>query len=576
MPEADRKLRVFLCHSSNDKPTVLELYHRLEAEGWIDAWLDSEKLYPGQDWNFEIEKAVEESDVILACLTKGSVNKEGYVQRELRIVLDLADYKPEGTLFVIPVRLEECEPPRRLRTWQYADYFPEEKRDTAYQRLLTSLKMRAKKLVISTVTAKEEKARLATLEKERLEVEEKKHKEPEEQERKEKEARERKAEIERVRKAADEQAKQKKARERITPESKTPQAEKTVDQHVIEYGIEPPVKPGDSFRPDKRPPYALYLGGAGILIMLIFLIFGANYLIRNVFAKETPAPTEVTSLFTATSTPTHSLPNETSVPPTPTLGIGSTMISAKDGMVLVYVPAGNFSMGSNTGDIDESPLHTVYLDAFWTDQTEVTNKMYRKCVDVGVCMPPSPTEWTNSHFRNDYYSDYPVVYVSWENANSYCSWVERRLPTEAEWEKVASWNEKTKEKYDFPWGNKFDCARGNFDDETQMNSTVVTGGENCDGYSQISLAGSFLSGASQYGSLDLAGNVWEWVLDWYEIDYFSRTISSNPQGPETGKYKVLRGGSWRDLEFESRSTNRARNIPELTSNNIGFRCAVSP
>lgn len=152
MTEATPKLRVFLCHSSNDKLIVRDLYRRLDAEGWIDAWLDEVKLYPGQDWNFEIEKAVEAADVILVCLTNNSVNKEGYIQRELRIVLDLADYKPEGTLFIIPVRLEECEPPRRLRTWHYADYFPEEERNRSYKRLLDSLRMRAKRLGISPLS----------------------------------------------------------------------------------------------------------------------------------------------------------------------------------------------------------------------------------------------------------------------------------------------------------------------------------------------------------------------------------------------------------------------------------------
>src|SRR3989337_1548094 len=142
MPEATRPLRVFLCHAREDKPIVRELYRQLDSEGWIDAWLDVEKLYPGQDWNLEIEQAVEAADVIIVCLSNHSVSKEGYVQREIRMVLDLADYKPEGTLFIIPVRLEECEPPRRLRRWQYADYFPQNDRDWAYGRLLISLRSR--------------------------------------------------------------------------------------------------------------------------------------------------------------------------------------------------------------------------------------------------------------------------------------------------------------------------------------------------------------------------------------------------------------------------------------------------
>lgn len=137
-----RKLRVFLCHSSQDKPVVRELYQRLLAEGWIDPWLDEEKLLPGQDWDMEIEKAVEAADVVLVCVSSKSVTKEGYIQRELKFALDIALEKPEGTIFIIPLRLDDCELPRRLRSWQYVDYFPTDKRKVSYQRLLRSLQVR--------------------------------------------------------------------------------------------------------------------------------------------------------------------------------------------------------------------------------------------------------------------------------------------------------------------------------------------------------------------------------------------------------------------------------------------------
>ena len=137
----NRKLRVFLCHASQDKPVVRELYQRLLAEGWMDPWLDQEKLLPGQDWDLEIEKAVESADAVIVCLSSRSVSKEGYIQKELRFVLDIALEKPDGTIFVIPLRLDECEVPRRLRSWQYADYFPEI-RDSAYGRLIASLRER--------------------------------------------------------------------------------------------------------------------------------------------------------------------------------------------------------------------------------------------------------------------------------------------------------------------------------------------------------------------------------------------------------------------------------------------------
>lgn len=141
----NRPLRVFLCHSKNDAKIVRDLYEKLRAEPWIQPWLDEEELFPGMDWNLEIEKAIEATDVILVCLSNNSITKEGYVQREIRIALDYADYKPEGTLFIIPIRLEECAPPKRLARWQYADYF-EGQRERAFQRLLVSLKRRAESL----------------------------------------------------------------------------------------------------------------------------------------------------------------------------------------------------------------------------------------------------------------------------------------------------------------------------------------------------------------------------------------------------------------------------------------------
>jgi hypothetical protein len=137
-----RKLRVFLCHASQDKPVVRGLYRRLLEEPWIDPWLDEERLLPGQDWNLEIEKAVEASDAVIVCVSSVSVAKEGYVQRELRRVLDLALEKLEGATFVIPLRLDECPLPRQLRDRQFLDYFPESRRAPAFERLKLSLQLR--------------------------------------------------------------------------------------------------------------------------------------------------------------------------------------------------------------------------------------------------------------------------------------------------------------------------------------------------------------------------------------------------------------------------------------------------
>lgn len=140
MPSS-RPLKIFLCHSSGDKPQVEKLYNYLLQQG-TDPWLDSEKLLPGQDWNFEINKALDDSDVILLCLSKKSVDKEGYVQKEIRIALDRALEMPEGRIFLIPGRLEECDLPRRLQSYQWVDLFTQSGMD----KLTQALNLRAKQV----------------------------------------------------------------------------------------------------------------------------------------------------------------------------------------------------------------------------------------------------------------------------------------------------------------------------------------------------------------------------------------------------------------------------------------------
>jgi CheY-like chemotaxis protein len=144
-PETTRPLRVFLCHSSSDKPAVRNLYHQLNSAD-VDPWLDEEKLLPGQDWDFEIKKAIRESDVVIVCLSRSSVNKEGYVQKEVVRALDIADEKPEGTIFIIPLKLEECEIPQRLNRWHCVNFFD----DRDYEKLKRALDTRASELGLTS------------------------------------------------------------------------------------------------------------------------------------------------------------------------------------------------------------------------------------------------------------------------------------------------------------------------------------------------------------------------------------------------------------------------------------------
>ena len=254
----------------------------------------------------------------------------------------------------------------------------------------------------------------------------------------------------------------------------------------------------------------------------------------------------------------------------PTLGIGSVAVASVDGMEMAYVPAGDFLMGSVTseGSSDEHPQHSVYLDAFWIDRTEVTNAMYRKCMDAGVCSNPYnyASETRGSYFGNSDFDDYPVIDVDWNQANQYCQWAGRQLPTEAQWEKAAR---GTDERV-YPWGNNpVDPGYANYDQSVGDTSRV----------------GSYSAGASPYGVYDMTGNVLEWLHDWYDPGYYS--ISSlNPQGPDSGSYRMLRGGSWMSSSsaisvsgYSSQNTARLayRFVadPSYYGNSVGFRCVLN-
>jgi eukaryotic-like serine/threonine-protein kinase len=254
----------------------------------------------------------------------------------------------------------------------------------------------------------------------------------------------------------------------------------------------------------------------------------------------------------------------TTVPATvvPALRIGSTWTRPADGMVMVYVPEGKFLMGSTDSDLmahpGEKPQHSVSLDAYWIDQTDVTNAMYAVCVKAGACQPPtqSRSNTHNSYYNNPQYDNYPVVNINWMDANAYCTWAGARLPTEAEWEKAA----RGTDGRIYPWGNQSpDKSLLNYNGSVGDNTAV----------------GNYPSGASPYGVLDMGGNVWQWVKDWYDANYYASSPSSNPQGPSSGTYRVLRGGSWSLPADGVRSAIRNRSTPTDDDLNVGFRCSRS-
>ena len=263
--------------------------------------------------------------------------------------------------------------------------------------------------------------------------------------------------------------------------------------------------------------------------------------------------------------------------PTPTpvaTTIPAPTTSNKDGMTLLFVPAGKFIMGSQA-NADEQPVHALYLSDFWIDKTEVTNSQYSMCVSSGKCKEPSQynSETRNSYYGNSQFDSYPVIYVSWEDAKGYCEWAGRDLPTEAQWEKAASWNYLTQESYVYPWGNIFNGSFVNFCD---FNCTISHADNNSnDGHADTAPVMSYPNGISPYGAYDMAGNVWEWVNDWYNDAYYYYSSQSDPMGPDSGTYRVLRGDSWWGFAHGVRSADRNPFLPSKSANNIGFRCARS-
>ena len=285
--------------------------------------------------------------------------------------------------------------------------------------------------------------------------------------------------------------------------------------------------------------------------------------------SNTPIPS-----YTPTSTYTP-IPSYTPTPtytPQPVLGIGSTWPRPTDGMVMMYVPAGPFTMGSDSASVDQAfaecqknygnsckkswytaqePAHRVVLDAYWIDQTDVTNGEYAKCVAAGKCtLPPNRSSATHpDYYGNSQFDNYPVTSVHWDQAQAYCSWAGAHLPSEAEWEKAARGvNGRT-----YPWGDTLDKTYANY---SGTDTTAVC---------------SYPQGNSPYGVCDMAGNVWQWVADTF-VAYPGNTDSNSDYGT---KYRVLRGGSWNISSVDWSSVNRNYGLGSYDTYDVtGFRCAL--
>lgn len=269
----------------------------------------------------------------------------------------------------------------------------------------------------------------------------------------------------------------------------------------------------------------------------------------------TSTPEVITVVVTATDVPVTETPTQD-----PNLALAPVTLGGPqngetikwiDGSALVYIPAGNFTMGDNGYD---SPMHSVSLDAYWIQQTKVTNRMYDQCVKAGVCSAPNQ-ELGGPVFTNPGYASHPVVGVTWDQAQAYCGWIQGNLPTEAQWEKAA----RGVNGNPYPWGNSEPtCGLLNF--------------ANC--YGRTTNVDTYGDGKSPFGLYDMAGNVFEWVFDLYDANYYSQSPSENPTGPQTGKYRGVRGSSFETIDLQIASAIRRYNEQTDSGRDIGFRCVV--
>jgi formylglycine-generating enzyme required for sulfatase activity/tRNA A-37 threonylcarbamoyl transferase component Bud32 len=287
---------------------------------------------------------------------------------------------------------------------------------------------------------------------------------------------------------------------------------------------------------------AWYFDPSGLLVSRRFLDYPDYTNILNGFrCASSTVPKEILSAESE-RTPTSSPQDDM-----------NTRIRERDNMEMALIPAGEFEMGNEIVD-GEGPVHTVYLDAYWIDKYEVTNTQYSLCVQSGECGPPNSND-----FGNIIYDKHPVVSVNLYDVQAYCEWSGGRLPTEAEWEKAARGG---LEGQLYPWGNQDPtCTFG-----------AENGAQHRDCGGQTVEVGSFAPNG--YGLFDMAGNVWEWVSDWYHWEYYLVSPAENPRGPSSGAIHVLRGGSWHDSQDYLRVARRYVYMTLNPNPYLGFRCVI--
>ena len=536
-PRLGRDLRqVFISHAHQDANFAHRLAKDLQGRGW-QVWIAPDSIRPGEKWGEAIDRGLGESGIFIAVLSPAAVQSR-WVKNETYVAIEL---ESKGHLRFVPLDVEHCDVPGLWSVYQrvsflggYADGLKALLADLEQTGRLPSEKLAASPEPPQAAGAANAFGKI-------------------------------------------DQQISGLARVQAT-EGRTPSQGPTVlSAYLLRM---------------KRNPLPFLLGGAGVVALAVVLVIMA---VSSGKGQATPTPLAVLRPTLTPATTFSLLAQPTNVPasatpmarPAATPSIGSTLISEKDGMVMVYVPAGEFLMGSADSDAqaqgDEKPQHQVYLDAFWIDKTEATNAMFAHFVaatgyktdaeKIGQGWTLTGSQWGNvkgADWQHPHGPDtnisgldnHPAEMVSWNDAQAYCQWAGRRLPTEAQWEKAARGTDGRV----YPWGNQ----------TATCDYAVMSEEKHGCGQEAAGPVGSRPKGASLYGALDMAGNVEEWVADWYDTGYYASLPSTNPQGPSSGQERIVRGGAWSSDLTDVRVARLDRATPESRVLGFGFRCAVMP
>ena len=320
------------------------------------------------------------------------------------------------------------------------------------------------------------------------------------------------------------------------------------------------------------------MGLLGVLLVVVLLGLAITFLGPSPLlggeeddtAATATTQAQVIAALTSVAPTVTPTPQATPLPsPTPEPVLSET------GSRMLYMPGGLFRLGNEEGNDDEQPSLMVSLDPYYIDETEVTNGAYTQCVSAGDCQPPATNRasFYPDYYGNPEYNDYPVLYVSWYQAQAFCEWRGDRLPSEAEWERAAGFDAEQGVKSTYPWGDTFEGTRLNYCDDSCYREDKDSSYD--DGFGDTAPVGNYPEGRSPIGAYDMLGNVMEWTNDWYERNYYAVAPDTNPLGPLEGFSKSVRGGSWLSPRDELSVTARTFYDPNERRANIGFRCAAN-